>query len=83
MDANAIIDEENKYKNLKHRYKVNTNILIGKLINSLVLMLLEKSARKSSRILKNIMSEISRNIIPIRPGRKYERKCQFEPTKKP
>lgn len=30
MDANAIINEKNKDKNLKYEYKVNTNILIGK-----------------------------------------------------
>lgn len=73
MDANALIIEGQKDKELKYKYKVNTNILIGKLKNSLVLMLLEKSPRKRSKMLKKIMKEISRNVIPIRPGRQYER----------
>lgn len=74
MDANALIDEENKEKELKHEYKVNTNILIGKLKNSLVLMLLEKSPWKRSRMLKKIMKEISHNVVPIRPKRSFIRR---------
>lgn len=74
MDANALIEEENKGKELKHDYKVNTNILTGKLKNSLVLMLLEKSPWKRSRMLKKIMKEISRNVIPIRPNRSFIRR---------
>jgi IS4 transposase len=81
MDANAIIMEGNKDKNLKYEYKVNTNILIGKLKNSLVYMLLQKSSRKRSKILKNIMDEISRNIIPVRPGRKFNRRMTLKANK--
>lgn len=83
MDANSIIEKENKGKNLKHEYKVNTNILIGKLKNSLVLMLLEKNPRKRSRILKKIMSEISHNIIPIRHERKFQRNMSLKSNKNP
>jgi len=81
MDANAIINEENKDKDLKYEYKVNTNILIGKLKNSLVYMLLEESPRKRSKVLKQIMKEISNNIIPIRPGRKFERRMTLRANK--
>jgi hypothetical protein len=83
MDANAIINEKNKDKNLKYEYKVNTNILIGKLKNSLVSMLLEKSSRKRSKLLKKIMKEISRNIIPIRPGRTFARRMTLRANKHP
>jgi hypothetical protein len=83
MDANAIIEKENEGKNLKYEYKVNTNILIGKLKNSLVSMLLEKSPRKRSKMLKRIMKEISDNIIPIRPGRNYERRMTVRANKNP
>ena len=81
MDANAIINEENKDKDLKYEYKVNTNILIGKLKNSLVSMLLEERPRKRSKVLKQIMKEISSNIIPIRPGRKFERRMTLRSNK--
>jgi len=83
MDANAIIMEENKNKNLKYEYKVNTNILIGKLKNSLVSMLLEERPRKRSKILDKIMKEIAHNIIPIRPGRHFLRRMTLRANKNP
>jgi hypothetical protein len=73
MDANAAIEEKNKGKNLKYEYKVNTNVLIGKLKDSLVLMMLQQNPRKRSSMLKKIMKEVSRNVIPIRPGRSNPR----------
>lgn len=82
MDATAMINEENKDKYLKYQYKVNTNILIG-MKNSLVLMLLEKSSWKRSRMLKKIMEEISKNIIPIRPERNYPRRMTVRANKNP
>jgi len=80
-DANRIIQEENKDKNLKYEYKVNTNILIGKLKDSLISMLIEKKARKRKKILKQITDEISRNTIPIRPDRKYDRRMTLKANK--
>lgn len=73
-EANQKIEQRNEGKNLKHEYKVNTNILIGKLKDSLVLVLLEDSPRKRSKMLAKIMQEISRNTVPIRPGRNNQRK---------
>lgn len=81
MDADIIIKEKNKGKDLKYEYKVNTNILIGKLKNSLVYMLLEENPRKRSKILKKIMKEISGNIIPIRPGRSFVRRMTLRANK--
>lgn len=68
-DAEPIIREINEGKNLKYDYKVNTNILVGKLKDSLVAMMLITSPRKRSKMLRKIIKEISRNVIPIRPGR--------------
>lgn len=73
-DADQDIKEKYKDKNLKYEYKVNTNILIGKLKDNLILMMLEWSPRKRSKMLKEIKAEIQRNIIPIRPDRSFERK---------
>lgn len=83
MDADIIIKEKNKGKNLKYEYKVNTNILIGKLKNSLVYMLIEEHPRKRSKMLKKIMKEISSNIIPIRPGRSFVRRMTLRANKNP
>lgn len=81
MDADIMINEKNKGKDLKYEYKVNTNILIGKLKNSLVYMLLEENPRKRSKILKKIMKAVSSNIIPIRPGRSFVRRMTLRANK--
>ncbi len=73
-DADQDIKEKNKDKNLKYEYKANTNILIGKLKDNLILMMLEWNPRKRSKMLKEIEAEIVRNIIPIRPDRSSVRK---------
>lgn len=68
-DANREIAQKTEDKNLKYEYQVNTNILIGKLKDSLVLMLLEDDSVKRTTMFNNIMQEISRNLVPIRSGR--------------
>jgi hypothetical protein len=77
-EADEKITHKNAGKNLKYSYKVNMNILIGKLKDSMVLMLLEDSPRKRTKMFKAIMAEISRNIIPIRPGRSFIREKKNE-----
>lgn len=74
MDANDIIEEEYKSKGLKYEYKVNTNVLIGKLKDTLITMLATNNPWKRSRMFKYIEKEIQRNVIPIRPNRKFKRK---------
>lgn len=69
MDADEQIQEKNQTKELKYEYQTNTNILIGKLKDWLVLMILVRSGRKRTRILNDIMNEILRNTVPIRPER--------------
>lgn len=69
MDADKQIQAENQTKQLKYEYQTNTNILIGKLKDQFVLMMLVRSGRKRIKILKNIMNEIVRNTVPIRPNR--------------
>ena len=54
-EANEKIAEANQDKDLKYKYKVNTNILIGKLKDSLVLMLLEDDPDKRSAMLHRII----------------------------
>ncbi|NFV11754.1 transposase [Clostridium sporogenes] len=68
------IEEKYENKSLKYDYKVKTNILIGKLKDYLILMLITKNPWKCNKILKYIQQEIQRNVIPIRPNRKFERK---------
>lgn len=73
-DANQVIEEDYKEKGLKYEYKVNTNILIGKLKDILITLISINNPWKRSRMLKFIQEEIERNVIPIRPDRTFERK---------
>ena len=82
-EANLEIEEKNQGKNLKYEYKVNTNILIAKLKDSLVLALLEDKPRKRSEMISKIMKEISQNVIPIRPGRSNHRNMGYKANKYP
>lgn len=83
MDADVLINEKNKDKDLTYEYKVNTNILIGKLKNSLVSMLLEENPRKRSKLLEKTIKRISDNIVPIRPERSNPRRMTLRANKNP
>ena len=72
-DANQEIEALNKDKDLKYEYKVNTNILVGKLKDTLIEMLVAKPWRRS-KILKEIQDEIVKNVIPVRMDRSVKRK---------
>lgn len=72
-EANETISQNDKGKKLKYTYKVNTNIIIGKLKESMVRLLLEESPRKRKAMFTRMMVEIIKNKTPIRPGRKYQR----------
>ncbi len=77
------IKQNNQGKDLKYEYKVNTNVLIGKLKDSLVLMLLEDDPEKRITMFQKIMKEISKNMVPIRPGRSKDRRKGLRAHKHP
>lgn len=73
IQSDEKIQERNKEKNLKHEYQTNTNILIGKLKDRLVIMMLEPNEQKRLEIFNGIIEDIARNSVPIRPGRHNKR----------
>ena len=75
------IAEKNRDKDLKYEYKVNKNILIGKLKDNFVSILLEENPDKRAKMLDKIKDEISRNYIPIRPGRQKPRRMGLKSNK--
>lgn len=82
-EANERIAQNNEDKNLKYKYKVNTNILIGKLKDSMVLMLLEDNSEKRRAMNERIIEKISKNMVPIRPGRSKPRNMGRKAPKHP
>jgi hypothetical protein len=82
-EANEMIRKNNEGKDLKFEYKVNTNILIGKLKDRLILILMEDNPEKRSAMFREIMAELTRNVVPIRPGRSNVRRKGLKSNKYP
>jgi len=82
-EANEEISQRNKNKGLKYEYKVNVNVLIGKLKDRLVLMLLEDDPDERQKQYLELMQEISSNVVPVRPGRKSPRRKGLRAIKHP
>lgn len=83
MISDDEIEERNQEKELKYEYKTNVNILIGKLKNNLVLMMIEQNENRRVEMLQDIMKEIVRNVIPVRPDRRNPRQKKFSRNKYP
>lgn len=69
----VVANKENGYK---YDYQVNMNILIGMLRERFLLILIKLSldnSEEAKREYDEIIEEISKNIVPIRPGRKNAR----------
>lgn len=73
----AFINEQNeelenyKYKN---KMKINNNMAIGILKNTLIYILLEENPKKRNEMLIKFNERILKYTVPIKPGRKSERK---------
>ena len=73
----AFINEQNeelenyKYKN---KMKINNNMAIGILKNTLIYILLEENPKKRNEMLIKFNERILKYTVPIKSGRKSERK---------
>lgn len=83
QEANEMIAQEDEGKQLKYKYKANSNIVIGKLKNKMVQMLLEDHPKRRQEIFHQIIEVILRNKVAIRPGRSYTRKKGLSANKNP
>ncbi|KUO77324.1 MAG: hypothetical protein APF77_19480 [Clostridia bacterium BRH_c25] len=73
QEAEDELKEDNKKKNLKYEYKINKNILVGKLKNSLIEMILEENDNNRGLLYDKFLHEIKRNVVPVIKGRVFER----------
>lgn len=72
-EANERIRQEHQGKQLTHNYQVNANLLIGTLKSCLLQMFLATTPGKREAIFQQMIQEVIRQKIPIRPGRKCGR----------
>lgn len=72
-EAEELVKEESSKKALKHEYKINKNILVGKLKNNLIEILLEDNGERKANMYEEFIQEIKRNVVPIIKDRNFER----------
>lgn len=78
--ANIEIQQKNSNKNLKYEYKPNINILAGWLKNILIAVIFAKSDEERKLLYNIIIEKAEKNLVAIRPNRKYKRK--FDTSKR-
>lgn len=61
------------HKKYKYEMEINKNIAIGIMKEELIHFILEVDKEKKKEIFDGIIKEISKNILPVRNGRHYER----------
>lgn len=64
---------------LKYEYKVNMNILIPKMTRTLIECFYEEDPKKRVILYDKAMTNITKNLVPIRPDRSFPRR---EPSRK-
>lgn len=64
---------EHLKKDYKHVMQINRTVSIGLLKSDLIYILLEQDIEKKGALMRKLYEEISRNIVPIRPDRHYNR----------
>ena len=83
-DAQDELQESQAFKNRKHsEYKVNNNILVGKLKDRLVKIVLEEDQLVRDEMYDRLVFDIRRNVVPVRPGRTAQRRKKYPANKYP
>lgn len=54
-------------------YRINKNILVGKIKNRFIEMILEEDADKKDVLYRRFLDELQRNVVPVIPGRNFTR----------
>ena len=71
LEAEHELDQ--KETNRKHKMMINQTISIGILKNDLIYILLETDKQKKNILFQQIYEDISKNLVPVRPDRHYNR----------
>jgi hypothetical protein len=77
QEAEEELREKNQSKTLKYEeYRINKNILVGKLKNRLIEMILEEDAEKKDVLYNRFLGELQRNVVPVVKDRYFKRDKQ-------
>ena len=70
-DAEQELDE--KDPGYKHKMAINQTIGIGILKNDFIYIVLETNEYRKDELFQRLYDDISKNLVPVRPGRHYKR----------
>jgi hypothetical protein len=73
-EADRKVKKEREKRGNKYEYQVNVNHAVGVLKDQLIGVLLEERPVKRMRLMKELVREIGRRVVPIRLKREVERK---------
>lgn len=82
-DCKSDIDKAHNSGKNKYKYKANMNSAISLIETDVAKLFYCASKRKFKKILSEIYSYVVRYVIPVRPGRSYERKKAHPSMKHP
>lgn len=82
-DAEIEQKQKNEEKIHKHKMIINTNMAIGIVKEDLIQLALEKDSSKRKIIFDRIICDISKNIIPVRKNRQFNRIRKYPKVKHP
>lgn len=83
LECAESVKRVNEESNRKHTYKINTTQAVAELKLHVVELIVTDSTRKRLKILRYIRSELMKNLLPIRPGRSFDRKNKHPSVKFP
>ena len=73
-EASILVDGARESKNNLYHYVPNTSDLVASLKDEFVSACLDSSPQKRNQRIAHVVNEISRSVIPIRPGRSAPRR---------
>ncbi|RED76619.1 DDE family transposase [Cohnella phaseoli] len=82
QEAEEQLQETKRTDHLKYtEYRINKNILVGKLRNRLIAMVLEDDDGKRDEMHERFLEELQRNIVPVVKDRTFKRDKQTKANK--
>ena len=73
-DADELVQKDRQKKVLKYSYKANKSAAINILMTRYLRAAVESDPQKKERMFLQLIEDISRLVIPIRPGRHFQRR---------
>jgi len=82
QEAEEEMREKNRTQTLKYtEYRINKNMLVGKLKNRLIEMVLEEDDAQKDILHARFLEELQRNIVPVVKDRSFKRDKQSKANK--